>query len=163
MATTGNNSKWLHINSILSPMLPSIFSSIWSSINFPSFGIFGLHQAEDKRSLWVQDQPPYRPMTTRAPCSFLLWSFLGGGGGGYAALSNCTMHPVPQMEFFLNRMELSVNSGNLVNHWSMNWGQFKDPLSYMCLSDTEVACCPLTIEVADWNTVALFNKSFCKF
>ena len=26
------------------------------------------------------------------------------------------------------------NSGNLINHWSMNWAQFEDPVSHMCLA-----------------------------
>ena len=49
------------------------------------------------------------------------------------------------MEFFLNGGELSfnlvilLNSGNLINHWSMNTGQFKDPDSHMCLASTVVA------------------------
>ena len=29
---------------------------------------------------------------------------------------------------------MKSNSGNLINHRSMNWGQFKDPLCYLCLS-----------------------------
>ena len=28
----------------------------------------------------------------------------------------------------------SANSGNLVNHWSMNSSQFEDPFSHMCLA-----------------------------
>ena len=42
-----------------------------------------------------------------------------------------------QWSFFLNGAELSlnsVNSGNLMNHRSMNWAQFKDPVSHMCLA-----------------------------
>ena len=41
-----------------------------------------------------------------------------------------------QVQFFLNGAELSlnsVNSGNLINHCSMNWGQFKNPVSHMCV------------------------------
>ena len=34
---------------------------------------------------------------------------------------------------------ISMNSGNLINHWSMNWAQFKDPLCYLCLTGTVVA------------------------
>ena len=30
----------------------------------------------------------------------------------------------------------SLNSGNLKNNWSMNWVQFKDPISHMCLAGT---------------------------
>ena len=33
----------------------------------------------------------------------------------------------------------SVNSGNRINHWSMNWGQFKDHVSHMCLAGTVIA------------------------
>ena len=28
----------------------------------------------------------------------------------------------------------SVNLGILINHWNMNWSQFKDPVSHMCLA-----------------------------
>ena len=55
------------------------------------------------------------------------------------------------MEFFLNIAELSlnsVNSGNLINHSSMNWAQLKDPVSHMCLACTMVASWCLTQEVA---------------
>ena len=27
-----------------------------------------------------------------------------------------------------------MNSGNLINHLSMNWNKFKDPVSQMCLA-----------------------------
>ena len=41
---------------------------------------------------------------------------------------DCSIHSVTKLllEFFLNRTELSVNSGNLKNktyHWSVNWCQ----------------------------------------
>ena len=66
------------------------------------------------------------------------------------------------LEFFLNGAELSVNSantGNLINHWSMNWTQFKDPVSSMCLAGTVVGSWSLTQEVAGSNP---FNdKYFC--
>ena len=64
--------------------------------------------------------------------------------------------------FFLNGAELSlipVISVNLINHWSMNWAQFKDPVSHMCLVGTVVASWSLTQEVAGSNP---FNdKYFC--
>ena len=41
--------------------------------------------------------------------------------------------------FFLNGAELSLNSVFWINRWSMNWAQFKDPDSHMCLSGTVVA------------------------
>ena len=50
-----------------------------------------------------------------------------------------TQHSI--IEFFLNGAELSLNSvisGNLINHSSMNWAQFKDPVSHMCLAGTVV-------------------------
>ena len=40
-------------------------------------------------------------------------------------------------KFFLNGAELSLNSanlGNLINHGSMNWVQFKDPVTHICLA-----------------------------
>ena len=58
------------------------------------------------------------------------------------------------MEFFLNGAELSLNSvnsansGKLINHWSMNWDQIKDPVSHMCLAGAVVASWSLTQEVA---------------
>ena len=33
---------------------------------------------------------------------------------------------------------ISANSGNLINHWSMNWAQYKDPVSHMCLAGAVV-------------------------
>ena len=57
------------------------------------------------------------------------------------------------LEFFLNEAELSLNSvisansGNLINHWSINWAQFKGSFSHMCLAGTEVAFWSLTQKV----------------
>ena len=48
------------------------------------------------------------------------------------------------LEFFLNGAELSLNSEKLINHWSMNWAQFKDSITHMCLAGTVVACWSLT-------------------
>ena len=41
----------------------------------------------------------------------------------------------------------SANSGNLINFRSMNWAQFKDPVSHMLLSLTQemVGLCPFTV------------------
>ena len=61
-----------------------------------------------------------------------------------------TFSPCPKV-FFLNEAELplnSSNSGNLINHWSMNWAQFKDPLCYLCLAGAVTAIWSLTQEVA---------------
>ena len=33
----------------------------------------------------------------------------------------------------------SAISGNLINHWNMKCGQFKDPASHLCLTDNVVA------------------------
>ena len=51
--------------------------------------------------------------------------------------------------FLLNGAEFSMNSVNsekIINHPTMNWAQFKDPMSHMCLAGTVVACWPLTQE-----------------
>ena len=56
-----------------------------------------------------------------------------------------------QWSFFLNGAELSlnsVNSGNLINHRSMNWAHFQDPVSHMCLAGAVVASWCLIQEVA---------------
>ena len=50
--------------------------------------------------------------------------------------SNLSMRYSP-LEFFVNEEELSlnsVNSGKLINHSSMNWVQFKNPVSHACLA-----------------------------
>ena len=45
----------------------------------------------------------------------------------------------------------SVNWGNRINHLSMNWGEFKDPVFHMCLAAIVVASWSLTLEVAGSN------------
>ena len=51
-----------------------------------------------------------------------------------------------------NRNSLNLpNSGELINHQSMNWAQFKDPVSHMCLAGTVVESWSLTQEVAGWQ------------
>ena len=42
----------------------------------------------------------------------------------------------------------SANSGNLINHWSMNWTRFKNTVSHMCLASAVVVSWSLTQEVA---------------
>ena len=41
----------------------------------------------------------------------------------------------------------SANSGNLINHWSKIWAQFKDPVSHTCLAGVVVASWSLTQEL----------------
>ena len=55
----------------------------------------------------------------------------------------------------------SAKSENLINHWSMNQGQFKDSISYMCLAGAVVASWPLTQEVARWSPFYCNDKYFC--
>ena len=50
----------------------------------------------------------------------------------------------------------SANSRKLINHWSINWAEFKDPHCYLCLHGTVVACWFITQEV--WGS----NTPFCK-
>ena len=60
-------------------------------------------------------------------------------------------------EFFVNGAKLllnsviSANSGNLINHWSMNEAQFKYHISYKCLAGTVVASWFLKQEVAGFS------------
>ena len=56
--------------------------------------------------------------------------------------------------FFLNGTEVSLNSvnlmnsGNLINHWSMNGAKFNDPVSYVSLAGAVVTSWSLTQGVA---------------
>ena len=73
------------------------------------------------------------------------------------------------MEFFLNEAELSLNSvnsansGNLINHWSLNWADFKD----VCLAGAVVASWSLTQEVAGSSPftvmINIFVTEFTEF
>ena len=45
----------------------------------------------------------------------------------------------------------SMNSGNLINHWGMNWTQFKDTQYYPCVAGNVLASWPVTQEVAGSN------------
>ena len=47
----------------------------------------------------------------------------------------------------------SVTSGNLINHWSMNWARFKDPICFLCLAGTVVASWPLKQQMAGSNNL----------
>ena len=42
----------------------------------------------------------------------------------------------------------SANLGNLINHLSMNWDKFRDPVFHMCLAGTVVASPILTQDAA---------------
>ena len=71
--------------------------------------------------------------------------------------------------FFLNGAEcslISVNSGNLINHSSMNWAEFKDPVSHVHLAGTVVASWSLTKDVAGSSpftvTTNIYVKTFRK-
>ena len=89
-------------------------------------------------------------------------SFKSLRGKGIITIS---MLNLSSMEFFLNGEELSLNSvisansGNLVNHWSMNWAQFKDPVSHMCLAGAVIASWSFRQEVA--GSSLLMTNIFC--
>ena len=84
------------------------------------------------------------------------------------------------MEFFLNGAELSLNSANstnsrnLINHWSINWAQFKDPVSHICLAGKipwnlsnqhprKWANWPLFHTLCDFQDVLFFIEDFLTF
>ena len=54
----------------------------------------------------------------------------------------------------------TANSGNRINHRSINWSQFKDPVSHICLPDTVVASWPLTQEVAGLSPSTVMANIF---
>ena len=45
---------------------------------------------------------------------------------------------------------LELNGGN---HWNVDWGQFKDCISHMCLAGTVLASWSLTQEVVGFNAM----------
>ena len=46
----------------------------------------------------------------------------------------------------------------------MNWAQFKNPVSHMCLVSAVVASWSLTQEVTEWQVQALYcNAKFSEF
>ena len=53
-----------------------------------------------------------------------------------------------------------MNSGNLINHPSMNWCQFKDPVFHMCPAGTVVTSWSLTQEVARSSPFAMMTNIF---
>ena len=53
-----------------------------------------------------------------------------------------------------------VNSVNLINHWSMNWTQFKNPVSHMCLVGTVAASWFLAQEVAGSSPFTVMTNIF---
>ena len=75
--------------------------------------------------------------------------------------------------FFLNGAECSLNSVHLINHWSMNSVQLKDPISHICLVGAVVASWSRTQEMAgsspfndkyflsanSLNSVTIFRKN----
>ena len=54
----------------------------------------------------------------------------------------------------------SANSGNLINHCSMNWGQFKDPVSHMHLAGGVVASWSLAQKVAGSSPSTVMTNIF---
>ena len=57
------------------------------------------------------------------------------------------------MEFFKIEQEFTEFSKfrSLKNHWSMNWTQFEDPVSHMCLTGAVVASSSLTLVRGGWE------------
>ena len=54
----------------------------------------------------------------------------------------------------------SANSGNLINHLSMNWNLFQDPVSNMCLAGAVVACWSLTQVIASSSPFTVMPNIF---
>ena len=91
-------------------------------------------------------------------CIWELWTYLPVNFYNYVNDYNRTwteLHLQTKNGFSPKWNRNSVNSGNLINHWSMNWAQFKDPVSHMCLAGTVAASWSLTQEVAGWQVRAL--------
>ena len=69
----------------------------------------------------------------------------------WKVLQSQFLNDMDTLEFFLNGAERSlnsVNSENLINHSSMNWGECKDPVCHVCIAGDVIASWSLTQEVA---------------
>ena len=59
------------------------------------------------------------------------------------------------------------DGGNMINQWSMNLGQFKDPVSYMCVAGAMVTSSSLAQEMAGSNPFTVMTNisvtEFSKF
>ena len=60
----------------------------------------------------------------------------------------------------LQEVQNSANSGNRINYWSMNWRQFKDHVSHMCLTHALVASGSLMQEVAGSSPFTVMTNIF---
>ena len=82
-------------------------------------------------------------------------------GGWWAFLPACLLDfPIILGGLFPKCNKNSVNSANswnLINHWSMNWSQFKDPISHPFLAAAMITSWSLTQEVAGSN---LFDNKY---
>ena len=57
----------------------------------------------------------------------------------------------------------SANSGNLINHWSINWSQFKGTVSHICFAGTVVASWSLMQKVTGLNPSTVMTNSVKTF
>ena len=53
-----------------------------------------------------------------------------------------------------------MNAANVINHYSMNQGQFKVSVSHMCLASTVVASWSLVLEAAGSNPFTVMTNIF---
>ena len=63
------------------------------------------------------------------------------------------------LKWNINSMN-SAKSGNTINHWSMDQGQFKDPVSHICLAGTVVASWSLTQEMSGLSPFTVLTNIF---
>ena len=61
-------------------------------------------------------------------------------------------------EFLLNSVN-STNSENLINHWSMNWGQLIDPFYYLYLAGTVAKSSSFTREVTGLSPFTVMTNA----
>ena len=84
------------------------------------------------------------------------------------AQAECTMvvsrtWPTCRLEFSLNATGIhwiQGIQGKLINHWSINWAQFKDTVSYMYLTGAMVISWSLKQEVAGSNHFTVMTNIF---
>ena len=59
--------------------------------------------------------------------------------------------PLDYTGVFSKWKENLVNLENLINHWSMNWSQFKDHVIHQCLAGAVLVSLSCTLDAAGSN------------
>ena len=110
--------------------------------------------------VWIETPPPPPGTEIYNSPDRDLHPYRNQRGGRFSGAHPTEMHSCFVFFFFWSIgvfpkwEKFSLNSVNQINHWSMNWAEFKDPVPHICCAGAVVACWSLTQEVAGF-------ESFC--